>query len=112
MLNTVAPNFQPGIVGGAREVMVQLTDCFLRQHSNIRIYLNQKVGDSLVKLVGTLRGRQFLVVGITASLVIQLPLRCFQVEAYIRPFAETSEAIRASKVEIVGIKCSRRLVLS
>jgi hypothetical protein len=36
-------------------------------------------------------------------LAIQLPLRCFQVEAYIRPFAQTAEVIRASKVEIVEI---------
>ena len=59
--------------------------------------------ESLVKLLGALRAKQFLLAGITASLAIQLPLRCFQVEAYIRPFAQTSEAIRASKVEIVGI---------
>ena len=59
--------------------------------------------ESLVKLLGALRAKQFLVAGITASLAIQLPLRCFQVEAYIRPFAQTSEVIRASKVEIVGI---------
>jgi len=59
--------------------------------------------ESLVKLLGALRAKQFVVAGITASLAIQLPLRCFQVEAYIRPFAQTSEVIRASKVEIVGI---------
>ncbi|HMC28042.1 MAG TPA: hypothetical protein VKM56_09655, partial [Verrucomicrobiae bacterium] len=59
--------------------------------------------ESLVKLVGPLRAKQFLVTGIAASLVVQLPLRCFQVEAFIRPFAQTSEVIRASKVEIVGI---------
>ena len=59
--------------------------------------------ESLVKLLGALRAKQFLVAGITASVAIQLPLRCFQVEAYIRPFAQTSEVIRASKVEIVGI---------
>src|SRR5437868_1559801 len=57
----------------------------------------------LVKLVGTLPAKQFLIAGIAASLVIQLPLRCFQVEAHIRPYAQTSEAIRASNVEVVGI---------
>ena len=40
-LNVIAPNFESGTVGGAGEVMVQLTNCFLRQHSNIKIYLNQ-----------------------------------------------------------------------
>src|SRR5437868_4714510 len=40
-LNVIAPNFEPGTVGGAGEVMVQLIDCFLRQHSKVRIYLNQ-----------------------------------------------------------------------
>src|SRR5438552_3298116 len=40
-LNVIAPNFEPGTVGGAGEVMVQLTNGFLRQHLNIKIYLNQ-----------------------------------------------------------------------
>ena len=59
--------------------------------------------ESLVKRVGSLRAKQFLLAGIAASLVVQLPLRCVQVEALVRPFAQTSEVIRASKVEIVGV---------
>jgi len=59
--------------------------------------------ESLLKLVGTLRAKQFLVAGIAASLAIQLPLRCFEGEASIRPFAQASEVIRASKVQMVGI---------
>ena len=59
--------------------------------------------ESLLKLVGTLRAKQFLVAGIAASLAIQLPLRCFEVEASIRPFAQASEVTRASKVQMVGI---------
>lgn len=41
LLNIVAPNFEPDIVGGAGEVMIQLTENFLRLHPNVRIYLNK-----------------------------------------------------------------------
>ena len=40
-LNIVAPNFEPDIVGGAGDVMIQLTEKFLRLHPNVRIYLNE-----------------------------------------------------------------------
>ncbi len=40
-LHIVAPNFEPNAVGGAGEVMVQLTDSFLRLHHDVTIYLNQ-----------------------------------------------------------------------
>jgi len=40
-LHIVAPNFEPNAVGGAGEVMVQLTESFLRLHSDVTIYLNQ-----------------------------------------------------------------------
>ena len=39
-LHIVAPNFEPNAVGGAGEVMVQLTESFLRLHNDVRIYLN------------------------------------------------------------------------
>jgi len=41
LLNVVAPNFEPDTVGGAGEVMIQLTENFLRLHPNVRIYLNE-----------------------------------------------------------------------
>ena len=41
LLNIVAPNFEPDIVGGAGEVMIQLTENFLRLHPNVRIYLSE-----------------------------------------------------------------------
>lgn len=40
-LQIVAPNFEPNTVGGAGEVMVHLTESFLRLHSDVTIYLNQ-----------------------------------------------------------------------
>src|SRR4029077_8599992 len=58
--------------------------------------------ESLVKLLGALRAKQFLLAGITASLAIQLPLRCLQVEASCVPSAQFSAWNRATKVEIVG----------
>jgi glycosyltransferase involved in cell wall biosynthesis len=41
VLNIVAPNFEPGVVGGAGDAMVQITQRLLRLHPRVRIFLNQ-----------------------------------------------------------------------
>ena len=53
------------------------------------------------------RGRRtawnFLQAGVLASLLLGLPLRCYQAESFIRPFARASEAIHSIPAEVVGI---------
>lgn len=65
LLNIVAPNFEPDTVGGAGEVMIQLTGNFLRLHPNVRIYLNENAATffpqwrgRIVEIrAGTMRGK-------------------------------------------------------
>jgi hypothetical protein len=47
--------------------------------------------------------RVFLWVSVAASLLIALPLRCYQAETLIRPFARAAEAVHSMKAEVVGI---------
>jgi hypothetical protein len=49
------------------------------------------------------RARNFLFVGVAASLFVALPLRCFQAESFIRPFADASEALHSMNAKVVGI---------
>ena len=63
-LHIVAPNFEPNAVGGAGEVMVQLTESFLRLHNDVTIYLNRSAAkhfpqwrDNVIELrTGEMRG--------------------------------------------------------
>ena len=47
--------------------------------------------------------RNFMLAGVAASLLIQLPLRCYQAETFIRPFARASEMIRSTPVQVVAL---------
>ena len=63
-LHIVAPNFEPNAVGGAGEVMVQLTESLLRLHNDVSIYLNHSAAkhfpqwrDNVIELhTGEMRG--------------------------------------------------------
>ena len=57
----------------------------------------------LVETAGARRARNFLLVGVAVSLLVALPLRCYQAETFIRPFARASEAIHSMNAEVVGI---------
>jgi hypothetical protein len=41
--------------------------------------------------------------GIAASLLIQLPLRCFQAESFVRPYARTAAVLHAMPKDIVAL---------
>ncbi len=58
---------------------------------------------TLVERVGRRIARNFLTVAVAASVLIVLPLRCFQAETFIRPFARAFEAVHSMDVEVVGI---------
>lgn len=57
----------------------------------------------LVETAGARRARNFLLAGAVVSLLVALPLRCYQAETFIRPFARASEAIHSMNAEVVGI---------
>jgi hypothetical protein len=56
----------------------------------------------LSNLVGQHRATKFVLVGIAASLLIQFPLRCFEAERFVRPYARTAAAIHAIPKDIVA----------
>lgn len=45
----------------------------------------------------------FLAAGVAVSLLVALPLRCWQTESFIRPFARASAMIHSSATPIVGV---------
>jgi hypothetical protein len=57
----------------------------------------------LVETAGARRARNFVLAGVAVSLLVALPLRCYQAETFIRPFARASEAIHSMNAEVVGI---------
>ena len=57
----------------------------------------------LIAQTGIRTARDFLVAGAVGSLVIALPLRCYQAETFIRPFARASDVIHSMNLEVVGI---------
>ena len=57
----------------------------------------------LAELVGARTARRFLLAGVAASLLIQLPLRCFQVEGFVRPFARAAAALHSSPTATVAM---------
>ena len=56
----------------------------------------------LSNLGGQHRATKFVLVGIAASLLIQFPLRCFEAERFVRPYARTAAAIHAIPKDIVA----------
>ena len=57
----------------------------------------------LIEKAGEPRARNFLGVALAASLFIALPLRCYQAESFIRPYATASEAIHSMNAKVVGL---------
>lgn len=57
----------------------------------------------LVEKIGQPTARSFLSAGLAASLLIALPLRCYQAETFIRPFARAAEAVHSMNADVVGI---------
>jgi hypothetical protein len=58
---------------------------------------------ALVNATGIRTARKFLGGALLGSLAIALPLRCYQAESFIRPFARASETIHSMNVEVVGV---------
>ncbi len=56
----------------------------------------------LSNLVGQYRATKFVLVGIAASLLIQFPLRCFEAERFVRPYARTAAVLHAIPKDIVA----------
>jgi len=59
--------------------------------------------DSLGKSIDRRSTRQFLAAGVAASFFLLLPLRCYQAESFIRPFARAAEEIHSINAQVVGI---------
>ena len=57
---------------------------------------------SLAEIIGPRRAKQFLVAGAVTSVLLLLPLRAWQAESFVRPFARTAATMRALPVEIVA----------
>ena len=53
-------------------------------------------------LVGQRRATTFVLLGIAASLLVQFPLRCWQAERFVRPYARTAAVIHAIPKDIVA----------
>ena len=58
---------------------------------------------ALAEKIEPRRLRNFMISGVAASLLIQLPLRCYQVETFIRPFDRASEMIHSTPVQVVAL---------
>ena len=56
----------------------------------------------LSNLVGQHRATKFVLLGIAASLLIQFPLRCFEAERFVRPYARTAAVLHAIPKDIVA----------
>jgi hypothetical protein len=59
--------------------------------------------EALVEKTGRRSARNFLFVALAASFLVALPLRFYQVETFIRPFARSAEAVQSMNAEVVGI---------
>jgi hypothetical protein len=59
----------------------------------------------LSTLVGQRRAMAFVILGAATSFLVQLPLRCWQVERFIRPYARTASAIHSMRQDIVALDC-------
>ena len=54
-------------------------------------------------LVGNQSARTFVLAGVAMSLFVQLPLRCWQAETFVRPYARTAALIHALHEDIVAL---------
>src|ERR1700730_10068193 len=57
---------------------------------------------SLSDMVGAQSAKIFLGVGVATALLIQFPLRCVQVESFVRPYARTAAVLHAISADIVA----------
>ena len=53
-------------------------------------------------LIGQRRALTFVVTGIALSILLQFPLRCFQAEKFVRPYARAAETFRVINADIVA----------
>ena len=58
---------------------------------------------SLGEYFGSRNARHFLAAGVIASLLLALPLRCYEAESFIRPFARAAEMIHGNPSQIVAV---------
>ena len=54
-------------------------------------------------LIGERRAHLFVYTAVAASILIQFPLRCFQAERFVRPYARANAAIHSMPQKIVGL---------
>jgi hypothetical protein len=54
-------------------------------------------------LVGERSAQIFVLAGVAMSLFVQLPLRCWQAETFVRPYARTAAVIHAMHEDIVAV---------
>ncbi len=57
----------------------------------------------LSKKIGTESARRYLGAAVAASFLVALPLRCWQVETFVRPFARSADMIHSAKTEVVAV---------
>lgn len=58
--------------------------------------------DALVRRAGRQTAGLFVVVGLTLSLLVQFPLRCFQAEKFVAPYAHAAAELQNSNADLVG----------
>ena len=58
---------------------------------------------ALLEKAGEQRSHNFLCLALAASLFVALPLRCWQAEGFIRPFAKAAEYLHSRRANVVGI---------
>ncbi len=59
--------------------------------------------EALVEKTSERKAWKFLCAAMAVSLFIALPLRCWQAESFIRPFANTAEYLRSRSANVVGL---------
>ena len=58
--------------------------------------------DVLAEKIGRPAAATFVAFGAAAALFVQLPVRCFQAEDFVRPFASASAAFQSSNADVVA----------
>jgi len=58
---------------------------------------------ALLEKTGEQKSQNFLCLALAASFFVALPLRCWQAEGFIRPFAEAAEFLHSRPANVVGI---------
>lgn len=56
----------------------------------------------LSQMIGDHRAKIFVCAGVAASFLVQFPLRCVQVERFVRPYARTAALLHAIPAEVVA----------